>query len=312
MRIAFVGKGGSGKTTISSLFAQFVASQGATVLALDADINQHLADALEVKEALPSMGDGLPAIKQHLVGANTRFTAATMHKTTPPGHGSRFVSLDQSDWFMQAFTRRSNGVAVGGAGVIPEENIGVKCYHGLNGAVELVLGHMLDKKDEYVVVDMTAGADAFSSSLFAKVDVIVLVAEPTLKSLSVYKQFKDNLKGFAIPLLVVANKIADDDDLAFVTQHVGAIQVVIPPSSYVKRRERGEVLGVDAIDPPLRAALEKLQESVDATERDWHALEQRSHVMHRKNADSWMGVEVKDHIDTAFSLHDYATKVLDS
>ncbi len=46
MRVAFVGKGGSGKTTLSALFARHVNRSGAPVLAIDGDINQHLAEAL--------------------------------------------------------------------------------------------------------------------------------------------------------------------------------------------------------------------------------------------------------------------------
>lgn len=46
MRIAFVGKGGSGKTTLSALLSRHLARSGAPVLAVDGDINQHLAEAL--------------------------------------------------------------------------------------------------------------------------------------------------------------------------------------------------------------------------------------------------------------------------
>ena len=46
MKVAFVGKGGSGKTTLSALFARHLAASGAPVVAIDADINQHLGTAL--------------------------------------------------------------------------------------------------------------------------------------------------------------------------------------------------------------------------------------------------------------------------
>ncbi|WP_194921294.1 nucleotide-binding protein, partial [Catenulispora rubra] len=50
MKIAFVGKGGSGKTTLSALFARQLAADGAEVVAVDADINQHLGVALGLGE----------------------------------------------------------------------------------------------------------------------------------------------------------------------------------------------------------------------------------------------------------------------
>ncbi len=45
-KVAFVGKGGSGKTTFASLFSRFLGAQHDAVLAIDADINQHLGEAL--------------------------------------------------------------------------------------------------------------------------------------------------------------------------------------------------------------------------------------------------------------------------
>ena len=45
MKIAFVGKGGAGKTTVSSLFCLYY-SKNKSVLAIDADINMHMAELL--------------------------------------------------------------------------------------------------------------------------------------------------------------------------------------------------------------------------------------------------------------------------
>lgn len=307
MKIAFTGKGGSGKTTLSSLFARQMNADGRAVLALDADINQHLAQALDVSGSLASMGERFDEIKAHLAGTNKHFTAATMHKTTPPGHGSNFVRFDEQDWFLRTFAKQTpEGLFVAGAGEIPEGNVGVRCYHGLNGAVELVLGHMLDASDEVVVVDMTAGADAFSSSLFTKVDALVLVVEPTLKSLSVFEQFKPHAEAHGVPLLVVGNKVENDEDRRFIEEKVGRLTACFAPSSYVKRRDRGEQISFNELDSVIVAGLRELHTTVAALGRDWSELERRSHEMHRRNVQYLSNTGPDGHIDRDFVLAEVA------
>jgi CO dehydrogenase maturation factor len=46
LKIVLVGKGGSGKTTLAALLVRHLVAAGRPVLAVDADINQHLAVAL--------------------------------------------------------------------------------------------------------------------------------------------------------------------------------------------------------------------------------------------------------------------------
>lgn len=89
MKVALVGKGGSGNTTLASLFARYLVESGHPVLAVDADINQHLAVALGADErqarAIPPLGEHLAAIKDYLRGDNPRIASAeVMMKTTPP------------------------------------------------------------------------------------------------------------------------------------------------------------------------------------------------------------------------------------
>jgi CO dehydrogenase maturation factor len=46
MEIVIVGKGGSGKTTLAATIVRARSEKGKTVLAIDADIKQHLASTL--------------------------------------------------------------------------------------------------------------------------------------------------------------------------------------------------------------------------------------------------------------------------
>ncbi|MDD2745718.1 MAG: ATP-binding protein, partial [Candidatus Gracilibacteria bacterium] len=48
MKIAFVGKGGSGKTTLAASFTRFLRSKKLFTIAIDADINVGLASALGI------------------------------------------------------------------------------------------------------------------------------------------------------------------------------------------------------------------------------------------------------------------------
>jgi CO dehydrogenase maturation factor len=91
MRIVIVGKGGSGKTTLAAILVRVLSEEGKTVLAIDADINQHLALTLgypaETIEAMPGVGNALTRLKRLLAGSNPRIRSpeTTMVKTTLPG-----------------------------------------------------------------------------------------------------------------------------------------------------------------------------------------------------------------------------------
>ncbi|WP_236795966.1 AAA family ATPase [Amycolatopsis sp. GM8] len=293
MKVAFVGKGGSGKTTLTSLFAAYLAASGKPVLAIDADINQHLAAALGASEeeavTLPTLGDHLPLIKEHLRGDNPRITSAdAMIKTTPPGRGSRLLRPFAADPVLDQCFRMVSGVRLGATGRFTEDDLGVACYHSKVGAAELLLNHFVDEPGEYVVMDMTAGADAFASGLFTRFDVTLLVCEPTLRSVGVYRQYADYARDFGVRLAVVGNKVTDDDDVAFLRDQLGdALLCWLTGSGHVRATERGQVRPIDALEPENLSALEKLVSTVDSVERDWERYHRQAVEFHLRNARSW-------------------------
>jgi CO dehydrogenase maturation factor len=293
VKVAFVGKGGSGKTTLTSLFATHLAAAGKPVLAIDADINQHLAVALGASEEeaalLPTLGEHLPLIKEHLRGDNPRIAGTdAMIKTTPPGRGSRLVRPFGDDPVLSACFRTIGGVRLGVTGRFTEDDLGVACYHSKVGAAELLLNHLIDEPGEYVVLDMTAGADAFASGLFTRFDMTFLVCEPTLRSIGVYRQYADYARDFGVRLAVVGNKVTDDEDVAFLRAQVGdALSCWLTGSGHVRAAERGDVRPIDALEPHNLAALEKLVSTADSVERDWARYHRQAVEFHLRNARSW-------------------------
>ncbi len=312
MRIAFVGKGGSGKTTLAALLSRFLAERGASVLAIDADINQQLAITLGMDEAsaevIPHLGNEVDRIKDYLRGTNPRIRSTdVMVKTTPPGSGSRLLRLSEHNKIWEHFERTINGVRLLATGPFTEDDLGISCYHAKTGAVELILNHLVDGPGEYVVVDMTAGADSFASGLFTRFDLTALVVEPTRQSLRVFEQYRRYAEGYGIRLVVVANKAANTDDLSYIRDSVGdSLIAVIPVSDFIRRLERGEPQPFVRVEPAIREALATIKTELDLCEKDWQKFHQLTVHFHVKNAESWanavVGEDLSEQVDPEFAF----------
>ncbi|MEU0119390.1 ATP-binding protein [Streptomyces bobili] len=323
MKTAFVGKGGSGKTTLSSLFVRHLATVGVPVMAIDADINQHLGAALGLDEAeaaaLPAMGDRLPLIKDYLRGTNPRISSAeTMIKTTPPGEGSRLLRVPEDNPVYDACARPveldGGAVRLMVTGPFTDADLGVACYHSKTGAVELCLNHLVDGRDEYVVVDMTAGSDSFASGMFTRFDITFLVAEPTRKGVSVYRQYKEYARDYGVELKVVGNKVQGQDDLEFLRAEVGDdLLVAVGHSDWVRAMEKGRPPRFDSLEDTNRRALDLLRTAADSAyeRRDPERYTRQMVHFHLKNAQSWgnerTGADLAAQVDPGFVLGETMT-----
>ncbi|MGK4581793.1 ATP-binding protein [Kitasatospora sp. HPMI-4] len=318
MKIAFVGKGGSGKTTLSALFIRHLAAAGRPVIAVDADINQHLGTTLGLTDiqtaAMPALGEHLMQIKEYLRGSNPLIgSAEEMIKTTPPGRGSRLLRIVEENPVYAACARPvaldEGSVRLLATGAFAEEDLGVACYHSKVGAVELLLNHLVDGPDEYIVTDMTAGSDSFASGLFTRFDLTFLVAEPTRKGVSVYRQYKDYARDFGVALRVVGNKVQGPDDLDFLRREVGDdLLTAFGQSPWVRRLEQGAEPELKTLEPANRAVLAQLKAAADAAFglRDPQRYTRQAVHFHLRNAETWgndrTGIDLASQVDDGFVL----------
>jgi CO dehydrogenase maturation factor len=199
-------------------------------------------------------------------------------------------------------------------GPFTDADLGVACYHSKTGAVELCLNHLVDGRDEYVVVDMTAGSDSFASGMFTRFDITFLVAEPTRKGVSVYRQYKEYARDFGVTLKVVGNKVQGQDDIDFLRSEVGDdLLLTVGHSDWVRAMEKGRPPRFEQLEDGNRRALRALQAAADATyeQRDWERYTRQMVHFHLKNAQSWgnerTGADLAAQVDPEFVLREAET-----
>ena len=249
MRIAFTGKGGSGKSTVSALFIEHLQQAQQNVIAIDADINVHLASLLGVaceQDLALSASQNVAEIRTHLLGSNELIGSVDRFvKTTPPGPGSQRFTLDSDNPIVAKYgTRVSRSVSLMHVGTYEAEDIGTSCYHVNLAILENLLSHAETGPQDWIVCDMVAGTDAFSNSLHAQFDAIAIIVEPTPESTGVARKYRELARaaGTEDTLVVVGNKVADSEDVSYLeTETDGAVLTALGLQPGLRRaRQRGE------------------------------------------------------------------------
>lgn len=316
MRLAFCGKGGSGKSTVSSLFARYLASKNCPVLIMDGDINQHLGKALgfsdEALKTQKRLGVDYDVLHRYLKGSNDRILSPDLiTENTPPGKGSGLIYFDQDNPVSQAYELTKDGIRFIALGGHSDEQVGATCYHAFTHKMGAYLNHLIDGEGEYFLGDMCAGADPFASALASKFDAICLVVEPTEKSVGVFDQCLEYAKPYGIEIFVVGNKIEDEDDLAFIKGKVGdALIGHVARSNFVRKQEKGISQDISQLEPENLALLETIKAKADSLQRDWAKYQKNNlHFLERASkswADDLYKTSIMDQVDPDFSYEDAA------
>lgn len=300
MKIAFVGKGGSGKSTLTALLIRYLQSQGRPVMAIDADLNMNLAGLLGVQFprekvlAAPPVAD---AIRGHLKGGNKRIADISKFlPTTPPGAGSNLIRRYDDPALDFCSVSAGEKARLLTVGTYESESIGQHCYHSDLFVAENLLSHTVTGKAFDVVCDMVAGTDAFAYSLHLQFDAIILIAEPTPESAEVCALYMNLAKESGIDGLVhlVANKVENDDDLSFIRERTGMEPLGVLPvlPALKKSRQRGEAVTADMIPAALMTAIEKTARNPALSER---ARFEKLLALHEKlNGKEWVKLAYGD------------------
>ena len=315
MRMAFCGKGGSGKSTLSSLVARYMAHKNMPVLVVDGDINQHLGHALgfdeDVIKAQPKMGVDSKLLMDTIKGDNPRIPSTDfITESTPAGRGSGFVHFDQPSPVYDHYQMEKDGVRFMAVGSHEEEEIGTTCFHKFTGIFGMFLNHFIDRDDQVLIGDMCAGADPFASSgLASRFDGIFLVVEPTLKSTGVYDQCVKYAEPYGTKIFVIGNKVENEADEAFIRERIGDDLIAcFGKSEYVRNLEKGIFAPVSELEDENKAVLDVIISKASTLSRDWKKYQEVGIKFHKQAAEGWAnamyGVDLMEQIDPEFSYED--------
>jgi len=216
MKIAITGKGGVGKTTVSSTLCHVFASEGRKVLAVDADPDANLAAAFgltdeQVKSIRP-IAD-LPDLIEERTGARPGRPGGVYKLNPrvddiPEGFGYTFGNITL------LITGKSREAATG-------------CYCPESVLLRRLLKHMIVERDEVVVLDMEAGIEHLTRGTAESVDAFIVVVEPGQRSIQTARTVQRMAGELGIKdVLVVANKVRGPKDVEYIRNSLGNMKLI--------------------------------------------------------------------------------------
>lgn len=252
MKLAITGKGGVGKTTLTALLAQAYADAGRDVLAVDADPSPCLAGAL-----------GFPAELRAQLHPIAEMDALIEERTgAKPGTVGGFFTLNpRVDDIPERFSVTHRGVRLLEMGSVDMGGSGCICPEA--AMLKTLFTHLLFRKDDVLLLDMYAGVEHLGRATVDFVDAMLIVVEPTRRSLGTAAQIKKLANDIGLTKLwLVGNKVRNDDEAKFLESETPGLPLLgcLPADLKVQEADR---LGVPVYDHviSLKEAAQKISEN---------------------------------------------------
>ncbi len=253
MKIAITGKGGVGKTTLSALLAQVYGDMGHQVLAVDADPSPCLAGALgfpeEVRQKLHPICEMDDLIEER-TGAK------------PGTIGGFFTINPRVDDIPERFSVLYRGVRLLEMGSVDTGGSGCICPE--SAMLKTLFTHLLLRKEDVLIMDMYAGVESLGRATVDFVDAMLIVVEPTRRSLGTATQIKKLANDIGLSRLwLVGNKVQNDEEETFLRSETPGLPVlgIMHADLAVQEADR---LGIAVYDhvPALRQTANTIAEKL--------------------------------------------------
>lgn len=254
MKIAITGKGGVGKTTLTALLAQAYADRGRDVLAVDADPSPCLAGAL-----------GFPAELRAKLHPIAEMDELIEERTgAKPGTLGGFFTLNpRVDDIPERFSVLHRGVRLLEMGAVDVGGSGCICPE--SAMLKTLFTHLMFREDDVLLLDMYAGVEHLGRATVDFVDAMLVVAEPTRRSLGTAAQIRKLANDIGLyRLYLVGNKVRNEEEAKFLGDETPDLPLLgyLPANLKVQEADR---LGVPVYDhvESLKNAAQHIIEMLD-------------------------------------------------
>ncbi len=204
MKIAFLGKGGSGKSTMAVALVQELRLQGKHVLAIDADHNMDFSYGLGVEPSL-FLGSDPERIKEYVGSKRSAKYLEALETGRQSNIEFKFSPVDE---YTENVSVKVDGrLRLITAGPHTERvRQQESCSHSLAAPLKVYLPLLKLNAGEFVVIDERAGTDPVATGILSGIDLAVIIREPTINSSRVALQIQNELKLTGVPHIIVDNK----------------------------------------------------------------------------------------------------------
>jgi len=235
MKIAVSGKGGVGKTTISSNLAKLFAKKGYNVYAVDADPDSSLGLSLGIDE--DELSKIKPIIDMRDVIANTA------------GDGAMYALNPIVNDLAEKYSININGIKFLRMGGIKQG--GSACYCRENTFLKAIVNSLILDTKDVVILDMGAGIEHLTRGTSKGVDLMIIVTEPGKSSVQTARIVEKLARDLEVKnIKFVANKIRNEKEKEFIKQNFSKDELlgIVQYDDSISEKSMGIIKCSDSLD----------------------------------------------------------------
>ncbi len=239
LKLAVGGKGGVGKTTITSLIARSIAAlnKETKVIAIDADPVANLAAALGIDESIP-----ITPVSElsDLIAERTGATPGTM--------GGFFTLNPKVDDIPDRFSIEKDGVKLLVMGTVLQGGSGCICPEAV--ILKALMNHLVLARNEVVVMDMEAGIEHLGRATSGSVDALIVVVNPGKRSRVAANKIRKLGQDIGIKnIVVLGNRVKSEADKQLIKDSMPDYRILgfIPETDEIARSDRDGIRPFDDI-----------------------------------------------------------------